>query len=461
MTSTSEETSVAAATTTATKATTTGSTATTASSTNYLFLLCCTIIVLLWISSQYILIPYVVHLLALVTCILYVACHGSLLLLIDDPPIIVQDEDGNETMLPINSERETLRASDAYQFPIIGSISLFSLYCAFKYLDKDLVNLLIGGYFGMIGTVAVTMTLSPLLIAITPKPISNLLCSDIKWEHKIHHSFNTMKWLGSPLSPLDFTIIFCFMEIIAAVLSICIIAFYYYYSKPWYINNILGISFCIQGIQRFSLGTYKIGAILLVGLFFYDIFWVFGTDVMVTVAKNLDGPIKILLPRTLERHETTGNFKDLSLLGLGDIVIPGFFLALLLRFDAHRYMSKIDNETATNATQTGTTDAVASPNEKYVVTVHDNFPKPYFHFALISYVGGLGFTIFIMIYFNAAQPALLYLVPACLGSSLFMALIRGEIKDLFEYSEEVDDIIEVENANESEITTTGESKKEQ
>jgi minor histocompatibility antigen H13 len=29
-------------------------------------------------------------------------------------------------------------------------------------------------------------------------------------------------------------------------------------------------------------------------LFFYDIFWVFGTEVMVTVAKNLDGPIKLL-----------------------------------------------------------------------------------------------------------------------------------------------------------------------
>jgi hypothetical protein len=34
-----------------------------------------------------------------------------------------------------------------------------------------------------------------------------------------------------------------------------------------------------QGIERISLGRYKVGAILLTGLFFYDIFWVFGTDV--------------------------------------------------------------------------------------------------------------------------------------------------------------------------------------
>ena len=37
-------------------------------------------------------------------------------------------------------------------------------------------------------------------------------------------------------------------------------------------------SWCTQvrGIEMFSVGSYKIGCILLAGLFFYDIFWVFG-----------------------------------------------------------------------------------------------------------------------------------------------------------------------------------------
>ena len=39
------------------------------------------------------------------------------------------------------------------------------------------------------------------------------------------------------------------------------------------------------------------GALLLSGLFFYDVFWVFGTPVMVTVAKSLDAPIKLVFPR--------------------------------------------------------------------------------------------------------------------------------------------------------------------
>ena len=131
---------------------------------------------------------------------------------------------------------------------------------------------------------------------------------------------------------------------------------------------------------------------------------------MVTVAKNLDGPIKILFPRSLERNDD-GKL-DLSLLGLGDIVIPGFFLALLLRFDAHR------------AKKTG---------------IHDSFAKPYFHSTLFAYVLGLATTLFVMIQFNAAQPALLYLVPACLGSSFLCAVARGEVKELLAYSEEEDE----------------------
>ena len=45
-----------------------------------------------------------------------------------------------------------------------------------------------------------------------------------------------------------------------------------------------------------NLPSFKVGAILLWGLFFYDIFWVYGTDVMITVAKNFDAPIKLLFP---------------------------------------------------------------------------------------------------------------------------------------------------------------------
>ena len=60
-------------------------------------------------------------------------------------------------------------------------------------------------------------------------------------------------------------------------------------------------------------------------------------------------------------------------------------------------------------------------------------------------------TMAVMIFFNAAQPALLYLVPACLLSSLGCATIRGELSDLLAYSEEPE---------EEEMEETAESKKD-
>ena len=48
-------------------------------------------------------------------------------------------------------------------------------------------------------------------------------------------------------------------------------------------------------------------------------------------AKSFDAPIKLLFPRALEEGSKTATF---SMLGLGDIVIPGIFVALVLRYDA-------------------------------------------------------------------------------------------------------------------------------
>lgn len=88
-----------------------------------------------------------------------------------------------------------------------------------------------------------------------------------------------------------------------------------------------GILFSIVAIRGMNLGSFQIGFILLWLLFFYDIFWVYGTDVMVTVAKNLDIPIKLLYP-----YNVNGERKY-SMLGLGDIVIPGIFVSVCLKYD--------------------------------------------------------------------------------------------------------------------------------
>ena len=56
---------------------------------------------------------------------------------------------------------------------------------------------------------------------------------------------------------------------------------------------------------------------------------VFKSSMMVTVATNLDAPIKLKIP----------NGDKMSILGLGDIVIPGVLVSWALKFDVDNYLS--------------------------------------------------------------------------------------------------------------------------
>ena len=66
----------------------------------------------------------------------------------------------------------------------------------------------------------------------------------------------------------------------------------------------------------FALPSFTIGCVLLCGLFFYDVFWVFGTDVMVTVARSFDAPIKVLFPKDFMENGIYAS--ELAMLGQCD-----------------------------------------------------------------------------------------------------------------------------------------------
>lgn len=86
---------------------------------------------------------------------------------------------------------------------------------------------------------------------------------------------------------------------IARIISIAIVSVpvgFYFVTKHWALNNIFGVLFSVVALKSINLSSTKTGLLLLWALFFYDIFWVYGTDVMVTVAKNLDLPIKLVFP---------------------------------------------------------------------------------------------------------------------------------------------------------------------
>jgi minor histocompatibility antigen H13 len=103
------------------------------------------------------------------------------------------------------------------------------------------------------------------------------------------------------------------------------------------------------------------------------------------------------------------------MLGLGDIVVPGLFIALALRFDLYRFHQQ-------------------NPTINYKRHMY-RFPKPYFIATFAAYIAGLVLTMTVMHVFKKAQPALLYLAPACAGGAFITGLIRGELPAMWGYKE--------------------------
>ena len=172
---------------------------------------------------------------------------------------------------------ETVSAKDAMQFPLYAGGMLLALYVLIKIFGKESVNYFILVYIAIGSTTGIKALLSSLSGgAVDSMDESKIIDTKIK----------------------SFEIQITLLDIICFVLSV-ISVLIYFFSKSWIYNNILAIFFCIHALQLIFLGNFKNGALLLSLLFFYDIFFVFGTDVMVTVAKNIDAPIKLQFPRDL------------------------------------------------------------------------------------------------------------------------------------------------------------------
>jgi minor histocompatibility antigen H13 len=294
-------------------------------------------------------------------------------------------------------EIETMSTKEALLFPLIASCTLFGIYVVFQIFSKEHINLLLAFYFFLLGVIALTRMLNSISCMFWPKSLFGNTHFDLKFSLKMSENETDKKQDDIFIVNQKFNTesIVCFLLALA-------IGVWYFMKKHWIANNIFGLAFAVNGIEFLQLNKIVNGCILLCGLFFYDIFWVFGTNVMVTVAKSFDAPIKLIFPQDLIEHGF--NAEKYALLGLGDIVIPGIFIALLLRYD---------------------------------ISLNRN-RKTYFYSCFIAYVLALFCTIFVMHVFKHAQPALLYIVPLCLIFPLTVALIQGDLKSMFTYRDHED-----------------------
>jgi len=179
-------------------------------------------------------------------------------------------------------------------------------------------------------------------------------------------------------------------------------------SYSWILQDFLGICFCISLIKLIRLPNLKISAMLLMALLVYDIFFVFitpffsahGKSVMVEVAtgngSNEHLPMVIKVPKIIKSVLSLCE-RPYSLLGFGDILLPGLFVAFCHNFDV-------------------------IAKTKYRV---------YFVATSIAYGIGLAATFVALILMKIGQPALLYLAPSVLLACVIVGALRGELSALW------------------------------
>ena len=201
----------------------------------------------------------------------------------------------------------------------------------------------------------------------------------------------------------------------------------------WVTQDILGACMCIMFLSLIKLNSMRVASILLMVAFVYDIFFVFvtplifkGESVMITVATS-GGPPKAD-PSWCEKYPDDANCQGgdplpmlltvpriadyqggASLLGLGDIVLPGLLLSFAARLDAAKHFLGAAAGGGPMSTGYG-----------------------YFAPLIVAYAIGLFMANAAVYLMNMGQPALLYLVPMCLGTMCFLGWRRNELVSLWE-----------------------------
>jgi len=205
------------------------------------------------------------------------------------------------------------------------------------------------------------------------------------------------------------------------------------YAFFWVTLDIFGAVVCTLSATSLKLNSIKIAMLLLTAIFFYDVFFVFispfltgGQSIMLNVATGSGNPIAhdycykypkepgctgvSFLPMLFIFPKFNDYASGTVILGLGDIVLPGFLIAFSSRYDeASRLIGA-------HMTQPG----IPVPTKWY---------QGYFFPMMIAYSVGLFLAISAVLIMQQGQPALLYICPCCMITILLLG--RKNLKDLW------------------------------
>lgn len=453
------------------------------------------------------LVPMYLHLLVAALFPIYTGSHASLFRPSSaaKPPKHkkeTEDTDEDDVADDRGQSMEGLSPSDALMFPLLAGTTLAGLYFLIKWLeDPALLNMILNWYFSVFGVLSVARLLTDILGVLTSfifpakyadkgiiwhvdnrrrmavkkaeseDPQPDARCSPLPgvlgrirlpklalntlWTLRIVPSRRLRVRAYAP-SIIEADLRIGIQGFFSFALGLMIVIYFNLIAKPWWLTNLLGFGFSYSALQFMSPTTFWTGTMILSSLFLYDIYFVFFTPLMVTVATKLDIPIKLLFPRPPGPNADPTK-QSLSMLGLGDIVLPGIMIGLALRFDLYLfYLRKQTKRAASGVDTSEMTKAHWNPAtgrwgerfwNSWPLTSTDRsqhreggrFPKTYFHASLVGYVIGMLCTLAVMQVAGHAQPALLYLVPGVLGSLWGTALVRGELKEMWHYTEQTEE----------------------
>jgi len=228
----------------------------------------------------------------------------------------------------------------------------------------------------------------------------------------------------------------------------------------WFIQDVMGVCFCILILGLIHINTIMVASILLCLVFVYDIFYVFispyivGSSMMIDVATGANGIDPTFCEKYPSDKACRGAFAPLpmllavpwfndfrggfSMLGLGDIILPGLLISFAARYDAARDLVKKCTQTSTIRSGENDLDIAPEDVESSSSRYHYHFGRVqkalfygYFGPLMIAYGIGLMVAYIVVWSTKTGQPALLYLVPACLGTVLFLGWRRRELSELW------------------------------
>mgnify|MGYP001111762725 CR=1 FL=1 len=267
--------------------------------------------------------------------------------------------------------KEVLSSGEIRYLPYLASITLVGFRFLFKFFGADVVNYTFSIYVGLAGTNSIWF----LLRALFPKKSRPLI--------RYPRSHTILTQFMFPSQPIWFCLFDIPLYAVGAFINL-----WYYKTRNAYVGNIIALSIAIYAIMAIRVGKFSKVWRLVFSLVIYDVVFVYLTNVMTIVATNLDGPVKLVIPR----FDGYGGY---SILGLGDLVYPGLFMAVCSRFD-HFLYGILKKRT------------------------------PYWIISIIGYVVGIVITDVFCYITQSGQPALLFLIPSIAIPVFIATIVRRE-----------------------------------